>query len=272
MKSDKELLKAEEEIKRLLSEIEHALGHGLIILVYNPLESGGEIIPGDSDKIFSFLYGLNIQQAVVIIDGPGGNFNEGIHISNIFRNKLSTYKTVVPLICGSSLCFTVLKSDMLILLKGGIITQIDPCFEYNGKILRAIQHLKDNDPVIKDKAREILRYAEEQILKLIGEKPSLFKHKKHGFGSIEHENIVEGLMNRKEHCDEVESIAFQYIPFKVHFNDDKNLASLSKELIKAIQNYLIDTKRRFCLGCNYETEVFDGITKSTRKGKLLFSP
>jgi hypothetical protein len=269
------LEKRERKIKSILNQIETKLGcNGLIYLIFNPLVGGGEIISEDSKNINAFIQGLKIQQATILLHGPGGNFNEAMLITKCIRNRFSTYRTFVPQLCCSSLCFLALKSDKLILLKGGSLTQYDPQFKYNGKWIRAIKHLNDkNDKTLKTKSKEIYHYAENKIFELITDKPSLLDSKKVDFDNIHRENIIEAMMNKAEHIDAVDKIAFEFLPFKVDFNGDYETSILSNNLIIEVQNYLIDTGRRYSIGCTYETKIINKSQKGkTLKGNLLFSP
>ena len=271
--NDPELCLSESKIKQCLGNIEKEMGcNGLICFIYNPLKKGGEIIDSDHKHIATFLYGIKLNQATLLLHGPGGDFNEGLRITYIIRKRFHTYRTFVPRLCASALCLPVLKSDKLILLKGGQITQVDPHFLHKGKWHRAIEHLQDKDPEIKNKANLVFRSARKDIFDLIKEKPSLFDHEKHDFEHIDEENIIDAMLNREEHSDKVKEIAFEYIPFKVRFIDNKKLTELCDFLIQEVTDYLIVTDRRYCIGSTYPTTINEHLPDKKMVGNLLFSP
>lgn len=273
LNNDEELLQKEIEIKKILKNIEEKIDcNGLIAMIYNPLEGFGEILEGDTKNIYAFITGLEISQATILLHGPGGNFIEGMNIAYIFRNKFSTYKTFVPQICGSALCFPILKSDKLILLKKGIITQIDPVFEYEKQPFRAIKYLRSENPILKEIANRVFHYSEKQIFNLIKERPSLFQHDKKDFESVDGENIISAMLNRDEHSDKVEAIAFQFIPFNVEFRDDNELSKLCNNLIRQVQWYLMETERRYFIGSTYKTTINKHKPNEKKEGHLLFCP
>ncbi|HME87083.1 MAG TPA: hypothetical protein VKE88_01610 [Candidatus Nanoarchaeia archaeon] len=268
------LITLENDIKRISAEIEVGLNcNGFLFLVYNPLELGGEIIEGDSRHIYDFLNGLSFRQATILLHGPGGDFKEGLVITYAFRKKFLTYRSFVPGICSSALCLPVLKSDGLIILKDGTITQLDPIFDYEGKPKRAIKHLKDEtDSVLREKANAIFQYSRNEIFKLIETKPSLYDEGKGELDYVIKTDIINSMMNQNEHSDDVKPIAFEYLPFKVEFKSDEALRKSCDELINSIQQYLIMTGRRYCIGTTAKTTMNAHLKDKKMEGSLLFCP
>jgi len=272
---DEEILtKKEEEIKYILNSIEQIIPHHgtFIALIYNPISGGGEILPSDSISISAFLEGLQVDKATTLLHGPGGDFTEALLIALLFRKKFTKYKTLVSSVCGSSLNLIALKSDGLIRLKDSTITQIDPCFVYEEEIYRAIEHLRDDNQAIKDKANEVFHYAKDQLIALIKEKPSLFDHEKVDFEFFDWENIVELMMQQERHDSEVKSSEIHLIPFKLEFTDDAELKNNCEKLIQKVTDYLIVTGRRFFIGTTQTIEINKHNPQITEKGNLLFCP
>lgn len=276
IEDDPELCALEKEIQKGLNLIEKELDcNGIVFLIYNPmvnpLKGGGEIYPGDSKNIKAFLDGLKTNQATVLLHGPGGNFDEGILIALIMREKFISYRTFVPQLCCSALCFPVLKSDKLIMLKGASLTQIDPIFTHRGKSYRAIQEIfKEGNNEVKRMAKKVWDYAEKKIFELIKEPPSLFNHEKIDFEYVDQQNIIDEFMNKAEHHDEVKDIAFISIPFKKTVVSNESLKILSSKLIDKVQTYLMQTGRRYCIGSTYETTIMKKGEEC--KGHILYVP
>lgn len=267
------LKESEVVIKGLLQEIDDALGgHGFLCLVYNPLEGGGEIIEGDVENIFSFINGLKENQTTILLDGPGGNVEEGLNITRCIRNKFSTMRSIVSGVCGSALCFPILKSDKLIVLKGASITQIDPIFEHEGEPIRAVEHLRDKDGDVKDKANRVFKEVRDKVFDMLWEKPSLLNDCGTEFEHCHKDFIVDEMMTQEKHEDEVKDIAFEYLPLKVEFRSDDNLKNICNELIKRLRQYLIVTGRRYSIASSTLTVLNEHKSSKKESGHMLFVP
>ncbi|MFA6072978.1 MAG: hypothetical protein WC758_02620 [Candidatus Woesearchaeota archaeon] len=267
---------SDEKINSLMLDLESELQcNGLIVLIFNPHISQGALIEGDMQKnIAAFLDGLKNNNATVLLYGLGGCFTEGLMLAHTIRKKFSHFNTLVPSICASALCLTVLKSDNLKILKNGCLTQIDPVIVHDGKPIRAIKYLHDLDEETKQNCQSMFRYAEQQIIDLISNKPSLFNHSKREFDFADKDDIITLFMNKDEHSDGIKKMEFQYRldNFNVEYDDNPELLNKSMNLITEVINVLNEQQERYFLGCTYETKLNDKTKKTERQGKLLYCP
>src|SRR3989344_5110798 len=106
--------------------------------------------------------------------------------------------------CSSALCMLFLKADRLHLTPSTRITQFDPIFDYDGNRIRAIQYLKSQDEVLKEKSRQSFQNVRDLITSMISEPPSLFDFEKEDFENFgDGEKLVSIFMNKDEHNREV---------------------------------------------------------------------
>lgn len=275
MELDEILERRENEIKDTINNIvKHLDCSGILLLVFNPLESFGLLLPGDFEKnILPFISETNMKQAIVLLHGAGGNFEEGLYLAHYLRQRFKLFKIIVPSLCCSALCLPILSSDQLIMLRNAKITQIDPVIENNGEDIRAIEHIHDiKNPQLKERSRKVFDYASRRIFELLKAEKSLFDHERCDFESCDYDNFISAFLYKDGHDGEVSPSDFKTLPLKVEYNDDLLLKVMCRQLIQQIQNYLIDTKQRYCLASSEVGILRDKITKKEFTGSLLFCP
>lgn len=172
---------SEKNRAELVLELEQLFrGKRVFAIVYSRDEScPGFIRPGDEYWFRHFIDEVlkkeNVPECVIILNGPGGNVKTAILCSQMLRESLIRYDTLVPTALGSSLCYFVLQSDRLLLSEKSLLTQIDPVFDYEGNELRAKEHLNDSNSVIRDMAHNVFNSTRDHIQRVLKTTPHVFE-------------------------------------------------------------------------------------------------
>ncbi len=239
--------KKEDEIKDLIFKLRSKINEKEIIaVVYNPNKEEGMNL---SDCSFlKMLFDKNrYTSPIFILSGHGGDFKPGIYFPHIIIDAIKTYTIYVPSVCGSALCYTILKSKELWLNKNSKILQIDPKFEYEGEMRRAIKVMKDNqitDIELKDKAKKIFLVAEEQIKNLCVP-PSVFKYESFNYGDFGLlDSLAAKFMNKEDHETPVTIKELKELEANIKEIKDEETNDLSLNLIAKCQDYTIDQNVR----------------------------
>jgi hypothetical protein len=245
-----------EQARDLLTKIQEATGVHVFSIVYNPYKEGIKTPLSTNEKddawyINAALEHSKITDANVILHGPGGDFKIGMKMAYTLRKYLKNYKTIVPSICCSALCFCALKSDQLEINDKSKITQIDPLFEEDGQLLRAVEVQFCEEETRRHKAKKILSACKEQIMQLIKEKPSLYNHRKVEWEEVyDVDQISDRFMWKPDHLEGVSFEEMGSLNLKVKKNEDPELINLMKKYVELCQEILIYEDRRVIIGCS----------------------
>jgi hypothetical protein len=229
-------------IKEKIKKLSDNLGKQIIAVVYNPCMKEGM---KESDCFFLkfLLKKARYTAPLFILSGRGGDYVPGVLFPYLILDKVKNYKTYVPLTCGSALCYTLIKSSKLYLGKNAKITQIDPTFEYRGESLRAINHLRSMDPLLRRNARDTFNNAKENVAKL-SEPPSIFKFEVMNPKEFQHQDdIATYFMNKDEH--ETPLTKKELGELEVNFQElSEEIDNLSEEFIQVCQDFTIKKEVR----------------------------
>lgn len=161
----------------LIKELEEFFGKRVFAIIYNPGNEEG-IKEGDEKYFQDFIEKVikkeDIKECIFVLSGFGGNLRAAVLCSQIIRNNLEKYSILIPTVACSSICYFVLQSDCLFLGRKSILTQIDPIFNYDGEDLRAIKHLSDQDPRIRELSHAYYNPVFENLKRIIQDRPNVF--------------------------------------------------------------------------------------------------
>lgn len=234
----------EEEIKKTICELRDFMGKGEIIaIVYNPTNESGMQI-----KDCSFLNALfdknKYTYPLILLSGMGGDFSTGTLFPSLINRKVKNYRVFVPRVCGSALCYTILKSKQLFIGENTHISQIDPTFEHDGEWVRAVKLLHSPNDELRKKSRVIFDLAQDYIKKL-SKRPSVFKYKYMREDEFQHVELIAAcFMGKEAHCDglnEKDLVDLEVNFEKVH---ETEADKLGNELVALCQDYAIKSDVR----------------------------
>ncbi len=234
----------EDEIKKLICGLKDVMRKGEIIaIIYNPEKKEG-MQERDCDFLNALLDKVKYTYPLILLSGHGGDFSTGLFFPTLINKKVEKYRVFIPRVCGSALCYTILKSRELFIGENTYISQIDPLFEYNGKMVRAIEHIHSVNDDLKGKSREVFDVAQKYV-KELSKKPSIFKYRDMSEDEFQHvELIVTNFMNKEDHIREVTPKDLEELEVnltKVHGSDaDK----ISNNLVTLCQDYTIEQNAR----------------------------
>ena len=116
-----------------------------------------EIEKSDIRHIEQALKNIKSKNAIVLIDGNGGDTNAGQILSLILRMKFSNgYSTIVPNKAYSALVFSVFFSNALLICDSSYLGPIDPLFRYKGRIYKAAITTHSPDAEISKRSKKYL--------------------------------------------------------------------------------------------------------------------
>ncbi len=243
------------EIYSVKAEIKLILGREFIFLIYAHHK---EIQENDEIWLMDFMQSSISKNLTVILHGEGGDFKTAIIMAYILRENLSSFQVYVPVHCCSSLCCLFLKADELTLTPNTVITQIDPVCQYEGGWFRAIKHIKSEDPLLKENAKQIFNFAKFKIMGMINTKPSLFKFKHVEYDDFGHTHEVVSLfMNKDRHDSRITLAELQYLDLNVVQSQNADLLAKTTELINKCQSFLTETNKRVMLISSEEIKKGD---------------
>jgi len=234
-------LKIESEIKDLLLELQSRIGPEIVAIIYNPLREEG--MKRQDSRFLKFLFENNrYNKPMLILSGHGGDFIPGIEFPYIIKSHVKRYGVFVPSTCGSALCYTILKSEELIVGRNTDITQIDPQFPWeDGNVYRAIKVIKDDtitDADLKKTARDILHMAEHHLKELCSQ-PCIFKYKNFAPQEFQHIDYLTAVfMNKEDHEKKITSkellaLEANLVPI------NESIDQLANDFLKKCQDFTI---------------------------------
>lgn len=228
-------------IKQSLGDLKEEIGNQEIIaIVYNPYKDGID----NPDRLFlkDLFDKNNYKNPLIILSGPGGKFSPGVYFPYIIKDSVKKYSVYIPRICGSALCYTLLKANKLYVGENTTITQIDPLFEYNGETRRAIKVHKDKtikDALLKEKARQILNLSTEEIRKLI-DKPSLIRDEKIDYFEFKQfDELASLFMNKGTHFDKINISELINLGANIEEYNGLKIDTLANRFIELCQDFAI---------------------------------
>ncbi|MCX6749130.1 MAG: hypothetical protein NTW17_00080 [Candidatus Pacearchaeota archaeon] len=239
---------------KLILELEEHFGKPVFLLVYNYLDTSGKSFIESGDEFYfrqfrENVIGSKLLDCVLILNGPGGNTKTAIACSQIIRDSVLRYDSFVPTVAGSSLCYFILKSNKLLLGEKSLITQIDTLFNYEGKELRAIEHLNDPNKEIKKLAHDAHNPALENLKEILKNKPHVFEddvsqQSKSRYTFLE--KLIDIWMKKTEHdkpltLNDIKSLKIRY---KL---EPEEIINKTKILITECLNELIKENKRFVI-------------------------
>jgi len=251
----------------LIKDLEGIFKRRVFAIVYNPYyeESKQGIQLGDEEPITYFVENVirkeKTKDCVFILTGFGGNLKAAIWCSEIFRNNLDYYISFVPTVAGSAICYFVLQSNRLLIGEKSILTQMDPIFDYQRKEFRAIKHLNDKNPEIKELAHEVYNPVFENLKRIIQNPPHVFEkgvHKECQKKTNFFVKAIDLLMGKELHesgltTKDLDDLKIDYIILK------EEIIEKAKILTNECQKELISENRRFIIQTNkIEDECFGG--------------
>ncbi len=256
---------SEENRAKLIEELESYFGKRVFALIFNPYYEG--IKKQDEEYIYDFLKsvikGEEIDDCIFILSGFGGNLKTAILCSEMIRRKIKKYSIFIPTVASSSICYFILQSDQLLIGKKTILTQIDPVFDHDGKDLRAIKHLNDSDPKIKELSHKFFNPVFENIKRVIQNQPHVFAKevskislKKTNYLG----NLIDFWMGKDSHGSELNSKDLKKLKVNFEIVGEK-IIQKAKILIQECLKELNDENQRFMIQTNkvYEEKYFGGI-------------
>lgn len=123
-----------------------------------------EIEKTDIRGIDEALKSIKSKNAIVLIDGNGGDTNSGQLLSLILRTKFSNgYSTIVPNKAYSALVFSVFFSNAMLMSDSSYLGPIDPLFKYKGRVYKAAISTHSTDSEISRRSKKYL----ESTLKFV---------------------------------------------------------------------------------------------------------
>ncbi len=249
---------------QLIAEIEDFFGKPVYAIVYNPSFEEG-ISEGD-ERYFSFfiekiLKPHKVKDCIIIMSGLGGNLKTSLLCSQILRNNLENYSVFIPTVAGSSLCYFILNSNLLLVGNKSILTQIDPVFYNNGEEYRCINCLNHLDPKIKRFATENFNSVFEILRDIITSDKNVFDIEvvKRSRKKLDYLNLVINHWMKKDgsHFDKID--LKELIKLKVKF---KKITPLIVEgainLINLCREELYEENQRFVIQTNLKDEDYLG--------------
>jgi len=161
----------------LIKELEKYFEKRVFAIIFNPSYGNG-ISEGDEVYFRYFIDEIikkeKVTDCIILLSGFGGNLRTAILCSQILREGISRYSCFIPSVACSSLSYFVLQSNKLLLGRRSILTQIDPIFSYDGDDLRAIKHLNDPNPKIREIAHAMHNPVFENLKRVIKTRPNVF--------------------------------------------------------------------------------------------------
>lgn len=239
------MVDVDEKIKNLICELRDSMGKGEIIaIIYNPFREEG-IQKKDEKFLMSLFDKVKYTYPLILLSGHGGDFSTAVYFPKIINKKVEKYRVFIPRICGSALCYTILKARELIIGENTHISQIDPLFEFNGEWVRAIEYLHSTDEDLRTKSRAAFDTVQEYVKQLI-EPPCIFKYRDYTCGEFLHtELMVSNFMNKNiEHADEITFKQLEQLEanlVKIEMSDADQIAN---ELVFLCQDYTIQQNAR----------------------------
>lgn len=123
-----------------------------------------EIEKTDIKHIDQALKDIRSKNAIVLIDGNGGDTNSGQLLSLILRTKFTNgYSTIVPNKAYSALVFSIFFSNAMLMCDSSYLGPIDPLFRYKGRIYKAAISTHSPDQEISRRSKKYL----EETLKFV---------------------------------------------------------------------------------------------------------
>ena len=233
----------EDKIKSLVCELRNIMQKGEIIaIIYNPEKEEG-MHERDCDFLNALFDKVKYTYPLILLSGHGGDFSTGLFFPTLINKKVEKYRVFIPRVCGSALCYTILKSRELFIGENTYISQIDPIFQYKGSWVRAIEHIHSIDDNLKQNSREVFDVAQKYVKKL-SESPSIFKYRDMSEHEFQHvELIVTNFMNKGDHAKEIlpkemEELEINFT--RVNNEEDK----IANDLITLCQDYTLEQDAR----------------------------
>ncbi len=237
--------KLETQMKPLREEIKKALNREFLLLAYN-LKFPEGIIESDSTLLMDFMDNNKNPNLTIILHGGGGDFATGVLMAHILR-KLNYFHTYVPKLCCSAMCCMFLKSDKLSVSGNSEISQIDPVFQLGDRWFRAIKEIHSLDTVLKENSRRVFNFAEDHVIALIKDKPSLLA-KDMEFDKFGHTTeFVTTFMNKGTHSTIVKYQEMVDLDLNVEMNSDITLLQKSCDLIGLCEAFLEAGNKRMIM-------------------------
>ncbi len=116
-----------------------------------------EIENRDLKDIEKILDGIRSKNAIVLIDGNGGDTNAGKILSLMLRLKFSNgYSAIVPNKAYSALVFSIFFSNAMLMSDSSYLGPIDPLFKYKGRVYKAAISTHSRDPEISRRSKKYL--------------------------------------------------------------------------------------------------------------------
>lgn len=239
-------------------------GGGMLAIVYDPAydqidETKSGIQQGDGNYLAHFLQKSNASGFTLILHGTGGDTNEALLMAQLLARS-GKWNAHVPLVCGSAMCYLLLKANALIMSPDTRITQVDPLIpreknQLAGEWIRAIEHLDDADPDLKERSRKVFRYVHKKLVDLLKEKPSLYDHKTDEYEDFgDGEELVRVFMNKDRHEENVTYEELVRLNYCVKILDDGERIRLYKSIVRLCLTILRLSKKRFILVSSREIE------------------
>ncbi|MDD5015371.1 MAG: hypothetical protein PHW73_09815 [Atribacterota bacterium] len=226
-------------------KLEEYFGKRVFVLIYNPLNEKGIDI-NDETYIEWFLERVikpeKIRDCVIILNGFGGDFKTAILSSSLLRENLNYYSCLVPSVIGSSLCYFVLQSNKLLVGEKSILTQIDPLFEHNGELLRAIKNLSSIDGEIRKKAHKVFDYNIEMLKNILKKggllsKECFSKNNEIHFGELG--KIIDLFMGKIFHESGININELKKLKIRLKIENEE-IINLANEIIGDCRNELFE--------------------------------
>lgn len=124
-----------------------------LALIFNK----NEIEKTDIKHIDQALKDIKSKNAVVLIDGNGGDTNSGQLLSLILRTKFTNgYSTIIPNKAYSALVFSVFFSNAMLMCDSSYLGPIDPLFKYQGRVYKAAISTHSSDPEVSRRSKKYL--------------------------------------------------------------------------------------------------------------------
>ncbi|MFA5174208.1 MAG: hypothetical protein WC438_03430 [Candidatus Pacearchaeota archaeon] len=255
--SEKILLTENEEIQKLIEQLEAHFNKEVIFLIYDPRDEEG--IKLQDEIFFEFiieriLKSNNLKECVLVLNGFGGDFKTALLCSSMLRNYLNYYICFIPSVIGSSLSYFVLQSNKLIIGKKSILTQIDPLIDHKGEQLRAIKNLSSLDDEIRKKSHEAFNYNLLILRKILKKKRILDKKcfsRRNSINSWELNRIIELFMGKQQHESGLTIEELKKLKINLVIESEEIVAIANKIINKCREElFHMDEYHRFMIQCS----------------------
>jgi hypothetical protein len=94
----------------------------IVAIIYNPKKEEG-MQERDCDFLNALFDKTKYTYPLILLSGHGGDFSTGLFFPTLINKRVEKYRVFIPRVCGSALCYTLLKSRELFIGENTYIGQ-----------------------------------------------------------------------------------------------------------------------------------------------------